>query len=101
MAALLEAAWEIAENSPLVINRYREATAALGYEGDSVVNTLGDLLAAVAGFALAGRLGLRGTIALFAAVEAAMLLAIRDSLLLNVLMLAYPIEAIRQWQMAQ
>lgn len=97
-AALIEATWEVVENSTFVVNRYREATAALGYEGDSVVNSLGDLLACIVGFAVARRLGLRWTIALFIAVELALVWWIRDSLLLNVLMLFFPIDAIKQWQ---
>ena len=99
-ATVVEALWEIVENSPWVIARYREATAALGYEGDSVVNSVGDLLACAAGFAIAGRIGLRGTVALFIAIEAALAWWIRDTLLLNVVMLFYPIESIKQWQMA-
>ncbi|MCC6493780.1 MAG: DUF2585 family protein [Pirellulales bacterium] len=100
-ATLMEAGWEIIENSQFVINRYREATAALGYEGDSVVNALGDLLSCVLGFAIAGRFGLRGSIALFVGVEVGLLIRIRDSLLLNVLMLFYPLDSIRDWQMAK
>lgn len=98
LAVLVECAWEILENSPLVINRYREATAALGYAGDSVWNSLGDVLACVAGYLLADWLGRRRTLVLFAAIELGMILWIRDSLLLNVLMLVYPLEAIKTWQ---
>ncbi|RIK83395.1 MAG: hypothetical protein DCC67_05995 [Planctomycetota bacterium] len=100
IATALEAGWEILENSPPVINRYREATAALGYEGDSVVNALGDLLSCVLGFALASKLGLRGSVAVLLAIEVGMLVRIRDSLLLNILMLFYPLDAVRHWQMA-
>jgi Protein of unknown function (DUF2585) len=99
-ATAIEAAWEIVENSALVINRYRDATAALGYEGDTVVNVLGDLLACVVGFAVARRLGWKWSLALFLVIEVGLLLLIRDSLGLNVLMLFAPIEAIKQWQMA-
>ena len=99
-ATVVEALWEITENTEFVINRYREATAALGYTGDSVVNSLGDLLACVAGFAVAGKIGWRWTAVLFFGIEAGLLLWIRDSLLLNVLMLFWPIEAIKEWQTA-
>ena len=97
-ATAIEAAWEIVENSEFTINRYREATAALGYTGDSVINSLGDLLSCVLGFAIAGRIGWRWTLALFIGIEAGLVLWIRDSLLLNVLMLFYPIEAVKDWQ---
>jgi hypothetical protein len=97
-ATAIEAAWEIVENSEFVINRYRDATAALGYTGDSVINSLGDLLACVLGFAIAGKIGGRWTLALFIGIEAGLVLWIRDSLLLNVLMLFYPIEAVKNWQ---
>jgi hypothetical protein len=97
-ATAIEAAWEIVENSEFTINRYREATAALGYTGDSVINSLGDLLSCVLGFAIAGRIGWRWTLALFVGIEAGLVLWIRDSLLLNVLMLFYPIEAVKDWQ---
>ncbi|WP_428308854.1 DUF2585 family protein [Lacipirellula sp.] len=100
-ATMIEALWEIVENSEFVINRYREATAALGYTGDSVVNSLGDLLSCVIGFAIAGRIGWRWTLALFVGIEAGLLLWIRDSLLLNVLMLFRPVEAIKNWQLGQ
>jgi hypothetical protein len=99
IAAIIEAAWEIAENSHWVIDRYREATAALGYEGDSQVNSLGDLAACVAGFVVAERIGWQAALAVFAAIELVMILAIRDSLLLNVLMLTFPVDAVRQWQL--
>jgi hypothetical protein len=98
-ATLIECFWEIVENSAVVIERYREATAALGYEGDTVVNAVGDILATIVGVAIAARLGWRWTIALFVAMEAALLLVIRDSLLLNVVMLAVDAEWLKQWQM--
>jgi hypothetical protein len=96
----VEAGWEVLENSAFVVRRYRAATAALGYEGDSVANSLGDMLSGAVGAALAARLGLWRSVALFVVVEAALLLAIRDSLLLNVVMLIHPVEAIRAWQLA-
>lgn len=100
LAVALEAAWEIVENTSYVIERYREATAALGYTGDTVVNSLGDIAACGLGFEIARRLGWRLTLAAFALVEIALLVLIRDSLLLNVLMLVYPSDAVRAWQSA-
>lgn len=100
IATLLECAWEVFENSAFVIERYRAATAARGYTGDSVWNSLGDVLSCVLGYLIAQQLGWRRTLVLFTAIEVAMVLWIRDSLLLNVLMLAYPLEAIRSWQTA-
>ncbi len=95
---LLEALWELLENSPLVIQRYRTATVALGYEGDSVINSLSDILACSVGFLVARRIGLRWSIVLFAATELVLLFWIRDNLLLNIIMLIRPIEALKNWQ---
>ena len=98
LAVALESAWEVFENTDFVIRRYREATAALGYNGDTVVNSLGDVAACALGFLLARRLGGLRTLLLFVAVEAALLFWIRDSLLLNILLLLYPSETLRAWQ---
>ena len=98
LAVALEGLWEVVENSDFVIRRYREGTAALGYEGDAIVNSLGDMTVCGLGFLLAYRLGARRTLALFVATEVVLILWIRDSLLLNVLMLVYPIDAIKAWQ---
>ena len=98
LAVLVEAGWEVLENSPVVIDRYRTATAALGYTGDSVVNSVGDLLFCVAGFFLARAIGWRWSIAVFVALELLMLAFIRDNLTLNVLMLVHPLESVRDWQ---
>ncbi|MBC9205830.1 DUF2585 domain-containing protein [Roseomonas aerophila] len=98
VATVVEAAWEIAENSPLIINRYREATMALGYTGDSVVNSVADVLAMLVGFALAARLPVWVSVGLGVAMELVALLVIRDNLTLNVLMLLWPVDAIRVWQ---
>lgn len=97
-ATAVELAWEMMENSPFVIERYRTATMAVGYEGDSIVNSLGDVLSFVAGFFLAERLGLWKSVLVFFMVDLAMLAMIRDNLALNVLMLLWPIDAIRHWQ---
>jgi Protein of unknown function (DUF2585) len=99
-ATALEAGWEIFENTPLVINRYREATMALGYSGDSIGNSLGDLACCIFGFLIASGVRWYWSLAIFLATELGMLVMIRDNLTLNVIMLIYPIEAIQQWQMA-
>jgi hypothetical protein len=98
LAVLAEAAWEVIENTEFVINRYREATAALGYTGDTIVNSLGDVAACALGFLAARRLGPLRSAALFVLVEVVLLITIRDSLLLNVLLLLYPLEGVREWQ---
>ena len=98
VASLVEAAWEIVENTPMVIGRYRDATMALGYTGDSVVNSVSDLAAMLLGFALASRLPVWTSVLLVLALELAALLAIRDNLTLNILMLLWPVDAVRNWQ---
>jgi len=99
-ARVAAAVWEVVENSPWVIERYRTVTMSLDYLGDSVVNAIGDVLACVAGFFTARWLGVTRTLILFVVLELALLLAIRDNLSLNVLMLTWPIEAVRSWQTA-
>lgn len=98
MALLVESMWEIVENSPWVIDRYREATIAVGYTGDSVLNSVFDILWMLAGFLFAARMPVWLTIAIGIAFELLALWVIRDNLTLNVIMLVYPIEAIRVWQ---
>jgi hypothetical protein len=100
LALAIEAAWELFENTDYVIQRYREATVSLDYNGDSVLNSTGDLLCCLVGFWLATRLPGRVVLVGVVLVEVALTLWIRDSLLLNVLMLLYPIPAIREWQLA-
>ena len=100
MAVLIEAVWEVVENSAFVIDRYREETAALGYTGDTVLNSLSDIALCGIGFGLAHRFGFRPTLALFLVTEAVLAVWIRDGLTLNVVMLIYPIDAIREWQAA-
>ena len=97
-AMLVEVGWEILENTPFTIDRYRAATASLDYTGDSILNSVGDVLSALVGFCLAARLPWKWIVALVIAIELGLLFTIRDNLSLNILMLLYPIEAIKQWQ---
>ena len=98
IALLVEAAWEIVENTPMVIDRYREATIALGYTGDSILNSASDIIMMAVGFLAARRLPLWTSVALVLALELIPLLAIRDNLTLNIWMLLSPNDAIRTWQ---
>lgn len=98
LAVAIEGFWELLENSPIIINRYREATIALGYSGDSIVNSMADIGWMVVGFLLAARLPAWATIALALGFELMTLALIRDNLTLNVLMLVWPIDAIKVWQ---
>jgi hypothetical protein len=98
VATAIEAGWELLENSPLIIDRYRAATLAWGYSGDSIVNSMSDILFMIAGFLIARRLAPWQAVTLGVALELVALAAIRDNLTLNVLMLLYPVDAIRQWQ---
>ncbi len=98
LAIAVEALWELLENSEMVVERYRKATIALGYAGDSVFNSLGDILSCLVGFCLAARLPVRWSIALFCTVEVVLLILYRDNLTLNVVMLIRPLPAIKAWQ---
>jgi hypothetical protein len=98
-ALAIEGAWEIAENTPLIIDRYRAVTASLDYYGDSIVNSFGDGLAMLAGFFLAARLPVVASVLVVLALEGVAAWMIRDNLVLNVLMLLWPVEAVREWQM--
>jgi Protein of unknown function (DUF2585) len=98
LAVLVEGAWEIFENSDFIINRYREATIALDYYGDSVINSVSDVLAMVLGFFIASRLPWKATLALAVAMELTVGYLIRDNLTLNVIMLLHPVEGIKAWQ---
>ena len=97
-ATLLEAGWEILENTDMVINRYREATIALDYYGDSVINSVSDILAMVAGFLLASRLRTWLVVVLAVTMELVVGYLIRDNLTLNILMLLHPMDWLREWQ---
>ena len=89
LAVSIEAAWELIENSEFVIRCYREQTAALGYHGDTIANSLGDILVCGLGFMMALHLAFRGTFVLFVLTEVTLALWIRDNLTLNVVMLIY------------
>lgn len=101
IATVVEAAWEIVENTEAVIRHYREATIALDYFGDSVLNSTIDIAAMWLGFALAARLPVWASVALLLAMEVGVGLAIRDNLTLNVLMLLWPLDAVKEWQAAR
>jgi len=98
LGVVVESAWEVFENTDLVINRYRAATLALGYYGDSVLNSIGDILACMVGFAIASGCSTRVAVVVIIVLELVLTLLIRDSLLLNIVMLIYPIEAVKHWQ---
>ncbi len=98
LAMVLEAGWELLENSPLIINRYREATIALGYVGDSVLNSVCDVVMMAIGFLVArlARIGI--VVVLIVGMELGCLVWVRDNLTLNVIMLVHPVESIKAWQ---
>ncbi|MEO3416909.1 DUF2585 domain-containing protein [Roseovarius sp. CAU 1744] len=98
IATLVECAWEIAENTDAVIERYREVTISLDYYGDSVLNSASDIVAMLAGFWLAHRLPVWASLAIVVGFELLTLWVIRDGLALNVVMLLYPLDIIRDWQ---
>lgn len=97
-ATMIESSWELLENSPIIIERYRENTASLDYFGDSILNSNCDILCAMIGFWIAWRFGWKWMIAMILAIELLMLYFVRDNLTLNILMLIYPSEAIKVWQ---
>ncbi|HLA01385.1 MAG TPA: DUF2585 domain-containing protein [Aestuariivirga sp.] len=98
LAVVIEGAWEIFENTDFIINRYREATISLDYYGDSVINSASDIAAMVAGFYAASRLPVSTAIALMVALEIFVAALIRDNLTLNIIMLIYPLDVIKEWQ---
>ncbi len=98
LAIFIESSWEVAENSAAVIERYRSATISLDYFGDSIINSLADIICCATGFVIAYNLRFWKSAILFLATEAILIVTIRDSLLINILMLIYPIEAVKTWQ---
>ena len=98
IAVAFEGVWELLENSPLIIDRYRAVTVSFGYEGDAVINSLSDIGFMALGFWIASKLPWKASLALAVAFELFTLFVIRDNLTLNVLMLVYPMEAVRSWQ---
>lgn len=100
IAVSAEAAWEILENSSYIIEKYRADTASFDYLGDSIFNSVGDVLSCALGFWIAYKLGWWKSLIFFLAVELVLLLWIHDGLLINILMLIHPIEAIKQWQLS-
>ena len=98
LAVALEAAWEVVENTPFVIDRYRSVTVNWGYSGDSIINSLADIGWMSLGFYLAFKLPVRITIVLAIIMEIVAAIVVRDNLTLNVIMLVYPFEFIREWQ---
>ena len=101
VATLVEASWEVIENTPFVINRYRATTAALGYSGDSILNSMSDIAMMAFGFLLARKLPVWAAIALVVGLEVMPLFAIRDNLTLNVWELIAPSKALEAWQAAR
>lgn len=98
-ALTLEAGWEMFENSSAMIRRYNETTISKGYAGDTILNSVSDLALCGLGFAIAHYLGFWRTLVLLIAIEVVMILWIRDSMLINIIMLLFPIDALRTWQM--
>lgn len=98
IAVGIEGTWEVVENTNAVIQRYREATISLDYYGDSIINSMADMLACATGFIIAYKIRFWRSLALFLLTEIILIFWIRDSLLINILMLFYPIEAVKVWQ---
>jgi hypothetical protein len=101
IASLIEACWEVLENTPYVIDRYRAATASLDYYGDSILNSTFDLIAAMLGFWFAWKADWKWVLLVVIAIEILLASFVRDNLALNILMLLYPLESIKEWQLGR
>ena len=101
LAIVLGCLWELLENSNFIIDRYRTGTAALGYHGDTVVNSLGDIVCCAGGVLLASKLGVKRSVLVFLLSELVLLVWIHDSLLLEVLMLIHPLDSLKAWQLCR
>ena len=98
VAVFMESTWEVVENTPFVIERFRETTIAQGYYGDSVLNCIGDIFCCIIGFSIALRFGNKWALAAFVGLEILLAFWIRDNMTLNIIMLIYPVPGIREWQ---
>ena len=98
LAIFIESSWEVVENTNYIINRYREATISLDYYGDSILNSLADIVCCGLGFLIAYKIRLWWSLAVFVLMELILLFWIRDSLLVNILMLVWPVDGVKQWQ---
>jgi hypothetical protein len=98
-ALLLEIGWELLENSPWVVERYRQDTAALDYTGDSIINAMGDLVTTIIGFVFASRFSWKISLAVFIVFELGLLYLVRDNLTLNIFMLLFPLDSLKEWQL--
>ena len=98
ISIFVEAAWESLENTNFIIDKYRENTASLDYFGDSILNSVGDVIACAAGFWIALKLGWWRSLALFVLTEIILIFWIHDSLLINIILLIYPLDSLRDWQ---
>jgi len=101
VALIVEASWEVAENTPFIMDRYRTATISLSYFGDSVINSTSDILAMLIGFWLASKLPVWASILFVVAMELIIGAIIRNNLTLNIIMLISPVDAIKAWQAGQ
>ena len=100
LAIFIESSWEVAENSTMVIERYRAATISLDYFGDSIINSIADIGCCATGFVIAYKLKFWRSLLLFLTTEALLIVFIKDSLVINIIMLLFPIDAIKNWQMS-